>query len=80
VGLGLGILLIVVGAILTFGLDPDAVDIVNINTIGWILMGAGLLSIVLGLVMTRQRAHTVHREVVDRREDVDVRDRRIDER
>lgn len=79
-GLGLGIVLIVVGAILTFALGADTVDIVNINTVGWILMGAGVLSIILGLVMTNQRANTSHREVVDRREDVDVRDRRIDER
>lgn len=79
-GLGLGILLIVVGAVLTFGLDPEALDIVNINTIGWILMGAGVLSIILGLVMTNQRANTSHREVIDRRDDVDVRDRRIEDR
>lgn len=79
-GLGLGIVLIVLGAILTFAIAPDAIDVVNINTIGWILMGAGVLSLILGLVMNNQRANTSHREVVDRREDLDVRDRRYDDR
>lgn len=75
-GLGLGIGLIVIGAILSFGLDPEQFDIFNINIIGYILMGAGVLSIILGLVMNQQR--TTHREVVDRHDDVDRRDRRID--
>lgn len=79
-GLGLGIVLLVIGAIMTFGLGAETVDIVNINTVGWILMGAGVLSIILGLVMNNQRANTSHREVIDKREDVDMRDRRYDDR
>lgn len=77
-GLGLGIGLIVIGAILSFGMDPEQFDIFNINVIGYILILAGVLSIVLGLVMNNQRANTTHREVVDRHDDVDRRDRRID--
>lgn len=75
-GLGLGIGLIVIGAILSFGLDPEQFDIFNINIIGYILMGAGVLSIILGLVMNQQR--TTRREVVERHDDIDRRDRRVD--
>lgn len=76
-GLGLGVVLIAVGAILSFAV-ADRVDGVNLVMIGYILMGTGVLSIIVGLVMNQQRANTSHREVVERREDVDVRDRRID--
>ncbi|WP_153397578.1 DUF6458 family protein [Ornithinicoccus halotolerans] len=77
-GLGLGIGLIVIGAILAFGLSPEQFDIFNINIIGYILMGGGVLSIILGMVLNQQRANTTHREVVDRHDDVDRRDRRVD--
>lgn len=77
-GLGLGIGLIVIGAILAFGLSPEQFDIFNINIIGYILMGAGVLSIILGMVLNQQRTNTTHREVVDRHDDVDRRDRRVD--
>lgn len=73
-GLGLGIFLIVVGAILAFAVDY-AVSGVELNTIGYILMAAGVLSLLLGLVMNTQRTNTTHREVIDRNEDRDVRHR-----
>jgi hypothetical protein len=80
-GLGLGIVLIVVGAVLSFGGFEDEVGGgVNLVTIGYILMGAGVLTIIVGLVMNQQRANTTHREVIDRHEDVDRRDRRIEDR
>lgn len=47
--------------------------------VGYILMGAGALTIILGLVMQNQRSNTTHREVIDRREDVDIRDRHIED-
>lgn len=78
-GLGLGILLLVVGAILSFAV-ADRIEGVDLVIIGYILMGAGALSLIVGLIMQRQRANTSHREVIDRREDVDVRDRRIEDR
>ena len=74
-GIGLGIFLLVTGAILSFGLQPDTVDFVNLNTIGYILMAAGVLSLILGLVMNTQRTNTTHREVIDRNEERDVRHR-----
>lgn len=73
-GLGLGIFLIVVGAILAFAVDYNVAGI-ELTTIGYILMAAGVLSLLLGLVMNTQRTNTTHREVVDRHEDRDVRTR-----
>lgn len=51
--IGLGIFLIVVGAILTFALHAS-LGAVDLNAIGWICMAAGLLAIVLSLVVTRR--------------------------
>jgi hypothetical protein len=48
-GLGLGIFLLVIGAILTFAVHTH-VSGVDINTVGWILMGAGLVSLLLSLI------------------------------
>lgn len=67
-GIGGGIALIVIGAILAFGVS-DTIANVDLTVIGYICMGAGLLALVLALVMNRQRAHTSHREVVERYED-----------
>ena len=55
--IGLGIILIVIGAILAFALNAS-VDVVNLGMIGWILMVAGVLAIVLSLVMTNRRTAT----------------------
>ena len=51
--IGLGIFLIVVGAILTFALNAS-VDAVNLGAIGWICMAAGVLAIVLSLALARR--------------------------
>ncbi len=51
---GLGIFLIVVGAILTFAVHTS-VSGVDLALIGWILMAGGLLAIILSLVMGRGR-------------------------
>jgi hypothetical protein len=51
--IGVGIFLIVVGAILTFALNAST-DVVNLEVIGWICMAAGLLAILLSLVMGRR--------------------------
>ena len=52
--IGLGIFLIVVGAILTFALNAST-DVVNLEVIGWICMIAGVLAILLSLVLTNRR-------------------------
>ena len=47
-GLGVGIFLIAVGAILAFAVESTS-GAVDVNTVGWILMGVGLLGIVLSM-------------------------------
>ncbi|MDT0186796.1 DUF6458 family protein [Microbacterium sp. ARD31] len=64
-GIGLGILLLVIGLILLFAIKefPDAVqEVVDPGTVGWILVVAGVLALVLGLVMNKQRSTTTHVE------------------
>jgi hypothetical protein len=58
-GIGGSILLIVVGAILTFGLDDTDVGPFNLDTIGWILQLAGLVGLVLTLYFWNSRRRTV---------------------
>jgi fumarate reductase subunit D len=70
-GFGVGILLLVIGLILTLGaVDlPSAVtDVVNADVIGWICLIVGALAIVLVLVTTQQRSKTTH--VEERRENL----------
>ncbi|MEV6925458.1 DUF6458 family protein [Dactylosporangium sp. NPDC051485] len=58
-GIGGSILLIVVGAIMTFGLDDTDVGPFNLDTIGWILQLAGLVGLVLTLYFWNSRRRTV---------------------
>lgn len=62
-GIGLGIVLLVVGAVLTFALDVD-VSGIDLDVVGYICMGAGALSLILALVLNGQRARTRHTEVI----------------
>jgi Domain of unknown function (DUF6458) len=48
-GLGVGIFLTALGAILAFAVDAE-VSGLDINTIGWILMIAGIAGIVLSMI------------------------------
>ena len=69
-GIGLGILLLVIGLILLFAVNefPDSVqEVVDPTVVGWILVIAGALALVLGLVMNNQRSKTTH---VEERRDV----------
>lgn len=66
-GIGLGVFLIVIGAILSFTrLDNDLLKI-NLDVVGYILMAGGVLALVFGTIQNRQRANTSHRSVVERR-------------
>jgi hypothetical protein len=49
-GLGVGIFLIAVGAILAFAVNADTNGSVNIDTVGWILMGVGFVSVLLSMI------------------------------
>jgi H+/Cl- antiporter ClcA len=48
-GLGVGIFLIAIGAILTFAVNATSSSI-NVDAVGWILMAVGLLSVLLSLL------------------------------
>ena len=65
-GIGIGIFLIAVGAIIVFAVDVDIPGVENFS-LGWILIACGLLAIILGLVMNQQRAHTSHTSRVEER-------------
>jgi hypothetical protein len=56
-GIGASIFLIAVGAILTFALDLN-VSGVDLDIVGWILMGVGLLGLIVTLAiwLPRRRA------------------------
>ncbi|RFA07922.1 hypothetical protein B7R54_00865 [Subtercola boreus] len=57
--LGSGIFLFVVGAILAFALDIQ-VSWVDLHLVGYILMAAGVIGIILGIVLiTRRRQSTM---------------------
>jgi hypothetical protein len=68
VGIGTSIFLIALGAILTFALDAS-VGGINLDVVGWILMAAG----VLGLIMTSLIWGRRRREVVTTAEPVEYR-------
>ncbi|GAB2553791.1 DUF6458 family protein [Leucobacter ruminantium] len=48
--IGTGIVLFVIGAILVFAVNVQ-VDVVNLDLIGYILMGAGAIVFFLGLIL-----------------------------
>ncbi len=52
--IGLGIVLIVLGAILAFALDIDLPGIED-DTLGWILIIAGALAIILSFALANRR-------------------------
>ena len=58
-GIGLGIVLIVIGAILLFALNIN-IPYVSDNTLGIILIVAGAITLILALVMNAQRGRTKH--------------------
>ena len=77
-GIGLGIFLLVVGAIFYFTpLDSNLLS-TNLNTVGIILMIGGVLALVLALIMNAQRTRTQHTTVSERRGAPDVVERRVD--
>ena len=57
--IGTGVVLFVIGAILVFALDFDLGGVVNIDVIGYILMVAGVVVFVIGLVALFRRRSAV---------------------
>lgn len=72
--IGSGIFLIALGAILAFALN-ESVEAINLELVGFILMGAGVLAVIISLIVNAQRSNTTHTEVteehVDKREIAD---------
>lgn len=55
--IGTGIVLFVIGAILAFAVNVE-VEWVDLDLIGYILMGAGALIFIIGLVLLARRRQT----------------------
>ncbi len=70
-GIGVSVFLIAVGAILTFALNVS-VSGIDLDVVGWILMGAGVLGLIVTLIIWGGR----RRQVVT----TDPAYRRVDER
>ena len=66
-GIGVGVFLLAVGAILAFAVEFDVAG-VSIDVMGWILMIAGALAILLELLVFAPRRRT-GRTVTERRYD-----------
>ena len=60
-GVGVGVVLLVVGAILFWAVEMD-IPGVSDDTLGVILMVAGVIAIILALIMNQQRTNTKHVE------------------
>jgi hypothetical protein len=58
VSLGAGIFLLAVGAILSFAIDVDVPGI-DLTVVGYILMAAGLVGIILGIALIARRRQSV---------------------
>lgn len=65
--MGLGIFLLVVGAILTFAVR-DGIAGVDLSMVGWICMGAGVLALILGLVSHTQATNQTRTQRVEHHE------------
>jgi uncharacterized membrane protein HdeD (DUF308 family) len=69
--IGLGIVLIVLGLILVLDVVNFDTSVVDTSTLGWILLIAGALAIVISLVVNQQRTRST--TVVEERRDLPPR-------
>lgn len=53
--IGFGLVLVVIGAILVFAVDAQ-VQGLDLTTVGWIVLGAGVVVFLIGLVMAIPRS------------------------
>ena len=79
--IGIGILLIVAGAILTFAVHVD-VSGLALHLIGWILMGAGVAVVLFSLIYLIPRSRRIRSTAVTTdqagRQYITERDNRVD--
>jgi hypothetical protein len=66
-GIGAGIFLIAVGGVLAFAVT-DRISGVDLTMVGYILMGAGALGLILAVIINGQRTRTSHTVVEERRD------------
>jgi hypothetical protein len=71
-GIGTGVFLLAAGAILAFAVDYD-ISGLELSVVGWILMGAGALAILLFLTVWAPSRRVVDRGVVEERRTYDDR-------
>lgn len=78
--IGAGILLVVIGAVLRFALTVQ-LSWIDLNLVGTILMGAGVVVFILGMILTfrRRRSTTTRRTSVGPNENVVRRTDRTDD-
>ena len=67
-GIGVSILLMAAGAVMTFAVEVESSEGFNINTIGIILMIAGAIGLVTSLIVFRPRSR--RGTVIEERRDV----------
>jgi RsiW-degrading membrane proteinase PrsW (M82 family) len=60
--IGVSVFLLAVGGVLAFAVS-DRISGIDLTVVGYILMGAGALGIVLAMYFINQRSHTTHRSV-----------------
>ncbi|MDQ3739558.1 MAG: DUF6458 family protein [Actinomycetota bacterium] len=68
-GIGTSIFLLAVGAILAFAVT-DAISGVDLTTVGYILMAAGAVGLLISMLVLGRGRRTVVREPVARERDV----------
>jgi hypothetical protein len=56
--IGTGVVLFVIGAILVYALNFET-EVVNLDMVGYILMAAGAITFVIGLVLLMRRRQSV---------------------
>ncbi|WP_454118777.1 DUF6458 family protein [Microbacterium lacticum] len=56
--IGVGIALFAIGAILVFAVNVDTSQFIDLDLVGYILMGAGVVVFLLGLVLMFRRRST----------------------
>jgi membrane-bound ClpP family serine protease len=56
--IGTGIVLFVIGAVLTFALNFET-SVIDLDLVGYLLMGAGVIVFIIGLVLAMRKRQSV---------------------
>ncbi|GAA1691979.1 hypothetical protein GCM10009745_41690 [Kribbella yunnanensis] len=65
-GIGVSVFLLAVGGILSFAVS-DRISGVDLTVVGYILMGAGALGLIMAVFLTSQRSRAARTSVTERR-------------